>query len=184
MNRQLKNNIERKVYLYGRLSKEDEKHGDSYSIANQRRILTQYAEDNGFTSYEFIYDDGFSGGDWERPAFKKMIEDVEARLVSTIIVKDLSRFGRGYLQAGMYQEILFPKMDVRLISIHENLDSEEGDNDFTPMINFFNEWFLKSTSQKIRAVWQHKVKSGERLAVIPKYGYRQMPRQPKAVIGG
>ncbi len=169
----------RKVYLYGRLSAEDAKHGDSYSIINQRKILTQYAEDNGFTNFEFVFDDGFSGGDWERPAFKKIIEEVEAGLVSTLIVKDLSRFGRGYLQSGIYQEILFPKMDVRLIAIHDNVDSEDGENDFTPMINFFNEWYLKSTSQKIRAVWQHKGKSGERLAVIPIYGYRKADDNPK-----
>jgi len=171
MKRQLN---DRKTYLYGRLSNEDAKHGDSYSIVNQRKILAQYAEENGLKNWEFIYDDGFSGGDWERPAFKKMIEEVEQGLVSTIVVKDLSRFGRGYLQSGIYQEILFPKMDVRLISIHENLDTDEGENDFTPMINFFNEWFLKSTSQKIRAVKQNKGKSGERLAVIPIYGYRKI----------
>jgi DNA invertase Pin-like site-specific DNA recombinase/succinate dehydrogenase flavin-adding protein (antitoxin of CptAB toxin-antitoxin module) len=171
MKRQLNEN--RKEYLYGRLSKEDAKHGDSYSIINQQKILTKYAEENGLNNYEFIFDDGYSGGDWERPAFKKMIEEVEQGLVSTIVVKDLSRFGRGYLQSGIYQEILFPKMDVRLISIHENLDTDEGENDFTPMINFFNEWFLKSTSQKIRAVKQAKGKAGERLAVIPIYGYRK-----------
>lgn len=170
MKRQLN---DKKVYLYGRLSKEDEKHGDSYSIVNQRKILSQYAEENGLKNWAFIYDDGYSGGDWERPAFKKMIAEVEAGLVSTIVVKDLSRFGRGYLQSGIYQEILFPKMDVRLISIHENLDSDEGESDFTPMINFFNEWFLKTTSQKIRAVKQSKGKNGERLAVIPIYGYRK-----------
>jgi len=177
-----KGNIERKIYLYGRLSNEDAKHGDSYSILNQRKILSQYAEDNGFKTWEFIYDDGFSGSDWERPAFKKMITEVESGLVSTIIVKDLSRFGRGYLQSGFYQEVLFPKMEVRLISIHENLDSDEGENDITPVINLFNEWYLKSTSQKIRAVVQSKGKSGERLAAIPKYGYRKCPDNPKQLI--
>ena len=83
----------KKIYLYGRLSNEDANKGDSYSIENQRNILTKYAEDNGFKNCEFVYDDGYSGGDWERPAFCKMIEDVEAGLVSTVIVKDLSRFG-------------------------------------------------------------------------------------------
>ena len=185
MNRQLsKNKIgnDRKIYLYGRLSNEDKKHGDSYSIINQRKILSKYAEDNGFKNWEFIYDDGFSGGDWERPAFKSMIDEVEAGLVSTIIVKDLSRFGRGYLQAGFYQEVLFPRMDVRLISLHENLDSDEGENDITPVINLFNEWFLKSTSQKIRAVKHSKGQAGERLSVIPKYGYRKCPDNPKHLI--
>jgi DNA invertase Pin-like site-specific DNA recombinase/succinate dehydrogenase flavin-adding protein (antitoxin of CptAB toxin-antitoxin module) len=184
-NRSTKNSValaNRKIYLYGRLSNEDAKHGDSYSIINQRKILSQYAEERGFKNWEFIYDDGFSGGDWERPAFKKMIEEVESGLVSTIIVKDLSRFGRGYLQSGFYQEILFPKMDVRLISIHENLDSDEGENDITPVINLFNEWFLKSTSQKIRAVKHSKGQAGERMAVIPKYGYRKHPDNPKQLI--
>ena len=172
----------KKIYLYGRLSNEDANKGDSYSIENQRKILTKYAEDNGFKNYEFVYDDGYSGGDWERPAFCKMIEEVENGLVSTIIVKDLSRFGRGYLKVGFYQEILFPQLDVRLISIQENLDSHDGENDFTPMINFFNEYYLKSTSQKIRAVQQSKGKSGQRMAVIPIYGYRKDPDNPKQLI--
>ena len=160
-------------YLYGRLSNEDENKGDSYSIENQRKILSKYAEENGFLPYEFIYDDGYSGGDWKRPAFCKMIENVESGKVASVICKDLSRFGRGYLTVGFYQEILFPSLDVRLIAIHDNVDSYEGENDFAPMINFFNEWYLKSTSQKIRAVWQSKGNSGERLAVIPPYGYRK-----------
>ena len=93
-------------YLYGRLSHEDELNGDSNSIINQRKILTKYAEENGFTPYEFIYDDG-SGADFERPSFSRMIEDVEAGKVGTVIVKDMSRFGRDYLKVGMYTEILF-----------------------------------------------------------------------------
>ena len=172
----------KKVYLYGRLSNEDANKGDSYSIENQRKILTKYAEDNGFKNYEYIYDDGFSGGDWERPMFCKMIDEVETGLVSTIIVKDLSRFGRGYLKVGYYQEILFPQLDVRLIAIHDNVDSDEGENDFSPIINYFNEWYLKSTSLKIRAVLQNKGKNGERLAVIPIYGYRKDPDNPRQLV--
>jgi len=173
---------DKKIYLYGRLSNEDSKHGDSYSIENQRKILTKYAGDNGFKNFEFVYDDGYSGGDWERPAFCKMIEEVEAGSVSTVIVKDLSRFGRGYLKVGFYQEILFPRLDVRLIAIHDNVDSDEGESDFSPIINFFNEWYLKSTSQKIRAVLQNKGNSGERLAVIPPYGYRKDSDNPKQLV--
>ena len=103
----------KKIYLYGRLSHEDEKQGDSNSIINQRNMLTKYADENKLVPYEFIYDDGFSGTDWTRPAFAKMIEEVEAGLVSTVVVKDMSRFGRDYLQVGFYTEILFPKMGVR-----------------------------------------------------------------------
>jgi DNA invertase Pin-like site-specific DNA recombinase len=169
-------------YLYGRLSNEDAKHGDSLSIENQRKILTKYAEENGLAPCEFIYDDGYSGGDWERPAFCKMIEDVEAGKVAAIVVKDLSRFGRGYLKVGFYQEILFPRLDVRLIAIHDNIDSDEGESDFAPFINLFNEWFLKTTSQKIRAVKHAQGKAGERLAVIPIYGYRKDPDNNKTLI--
>ena len=170
MNRQPNEKIN---YLYGRLSHEDELQGDSNSIVNQRKILTRYAEENGFVPYEFIYDNGFSGADFERPAFTGMMEDVEAGKVSTVIVKDMSRFGRDYLKVGFYTEILFAEKDVRLIAVNDNVDTERGENDFTPMMNLFNEWYVRSTSKKIRAVWQAKGKSGERLAVIPPYGYRK-----------
>lgn len=170
------------TYLYGRLSKEDEKLGDSYSIINQRRLLTRFAEDNGFTNCEFVYDDDYSGADWERPAFCKMIDDVEADRVSLVIVKDLSRFGRDYLEVGLYVERVFPKHDVRFIAVHDNVDTARDDNDIAPMINIFNEWFLRSTSRKIRAVWQDKGKRGERLAVIPIYGYRKAEDNPRQLV--
>jgi len=169
-------------YLYGRLSHEDELAGDSNSIINQRKILERYAEENGFTPFEFIYDDGFSGADFERPAFSRMIEDVEAGKVSTVIVKDMSRFGRDYLKVGFYTEILFAEKDVRLIAVNDNVDTERGENDFTPMMNLFNEWFVRNTSKKIRAVWQAKGKSGERLAVIPPYGYRKDENDTKQLV--
>jgi DNA invertase Pin-like site-specific DNA recombinase len=164
---------EKMNYLYGRLSKDDERFGESMSIENQRKILTAYAEENGLLPYEFIFDDGYSGTDWERPAFNRLLTEIEAGNVAACVVKDMSRFGRDYLKVGFYSEILFPKYDVRLIAVHDNVDSEHGENDFTPIVNLFNEWFVKSTSQKIRAVWQSKGKSGERLAVIPIYGYRK-----------
>ena len=172
----------KKIYLYGRLSHEDELQGDSNSIVNQRKILCKYAEDNGFTPYEFIYDDGFSGTDFERPNFARMIEDVEAGNVSIVIVKDMSRFGRDYIKVGIYTEILFSEKDVRLIAINDNIDTERGDNDFAPMMNVFNEWFVRSTSKKIRAVWQAKGKSGDRLAVIPPYGYRKDENNSKQLV--
>ncbi|MDR2932786.1 MAG: recombinase family protein [Oscillospiraceae bacterium] len=169
-------------YLYGRLSHEDELQGDSNSIINQRRILEKYAEENGFTPYKFIYDDGYSGADFERPAFAGMIEDVEAGKVATVIVKDMSRFGRDYLRVGFLTEIVFPQHEVRLIAINDNIDSDLGENDFTPMMNVFNEWFVKNTSKKIRAVQQAKGKSGERLAVIPPYGYRKDPEDKHKLV--
>lgn len=138
------------------MSHEDELNGDSNSIINQRKILEKYAEDNGFTSYEFICDDGYSGASFERPAFSKMIEDVQAGKVTSIICKDSNSFGRDYLQVGMYTEIMFSEMDVRFIAVNENIDTARGDNDFAPMMNLFNEWFVRNTSQKIRAVVQSK----------------------------
>lgn len=156
--------------------------GDSNSIINQRKILTKYAEDNGFTHYEFIYDDGYSGADFDRPAFAEMIEEVEAGNVSTIIVKDMSRFGRDYLKVGFFTDVLFSEKDVRLIAVNDNIDTGRGENDFAPMMNIFNEWYVRSTSKKIRAVWQAKGKSGERLAVIPPYGYRKDPDNPKQLV--
>lgn len=162
-------------YLYARLSDEDMLEGDSNSIQNQRKMLVPYAEENGFVPYKFIFDDGYSGADFTRPAFSKMIADVEAGKVATIIVKDMSRFGRDYLRVGILEEIVLPEHDVRLIAIHDNVDSDQGGNEMGPIRNVFNEWFVKSTSQKIRAVQQAKGKSGERLAVIPPYGYRKDP---------
>ena len=165
----------KKVYLYARLSHEDDNgQGDSSnSIQHQQLILEKYAVENGYNEWEFVYDDGFSGGDWSRPAFVKMIEDVEAGNVLAIICKDLSRFGRGHLKVGYYTEMLFPKMDVRFVAIGDNVDSDIGENDIAPMLNIFNEWYLKSTSKKIRAVTTAKGNAGERLAVIPIYGYKK-----------
>ena len=169
MNRQTNEKIN---YLYGRLSNEDERIGDSVSIENQRAILTKYAEENSFTPYVFLYDDGISGADWDRPGINKILEDVGAGRVKTLITKDRSRLGRDRLKLGFLTEILFPQHDVRYIAIHDNTDSER-EYDIAPLIDLFNEWFVRNTSKKIRAVWQSKGKSGKRLAVIPPYGYRK-----------
>ena len=178
MNRQANEKIN---YLYGRLSKDDERLGDSMSIENQRIILTKYAEENGFAPYEFVYDDGISGADWDRPGFNKILGDVEAGRVKSIITKDRSRLGRDRLKLGFLTEILFPQHDVRYIAIHDNTDSERED-DIAPLIDLFNEWFVRNTSKKIRAVWQAKGRSGERLAVIPPYGYRKAEDNPKQLV--
>jgi DNA invertase Pin-like site-specific DNA recombinase len=142
------------------------------SIENQRIILTKYAEDNGFTPYEFVYDDDISGADWDRPGINKILEDVEAGRVKSLITKDRSRLGRDRLKLGFLTEILFPQHDVRYIAIHDNTDSERED-DIAPLIDLFNEWFVRNTSRKIRAVKQAQGKAGERLAAIPPYGYRK-----------
>ena len=130
--------------LYCRLSRDDEFNGDSASIQTQKTMLLQYAEENRLPNCEYYIDDGFSGTDFERPDFKRLINDIEANKIATIVVKDLSRLGREYLQTGYYTEIYFPKNDVRFIAINDNFDSEKGENEFAPFKNIINEMFLLS----------------------------------------
>ena len=122
--------------LYERLSRDDDLNGESNSITNQKQYLEDYARRNGFTNIRHFTDDGFSGVNFNRPGFQSLIKEVEAGHVEVLIVKDLSRFGRNYLQVGYYTEILFPKKGVRFIAINNNVDSATPqDNDFTPFLN-------------------------------------------------
>ena len=123
--------------LYPRLSHEDELSGESNSISNQKRILEAYAKQNGFTNLKWYTDDGFSGANFQRPGFQSMLADIEAGLVGTVIVKDMSRLGRNYLQVGMYTEMIFPQNGVRFIAINDGVDSAQGENDFAPLRNIF-----------------------------------------------
>ena len=159
--------------LYPRLSHEDELQGESNSISNQKRILETYAKQNGFTNLRWYTDDGFSGANFQRPGFQAMLADIEAGKVGTVIVKDMSRLGRNYLQVGFYTEMLFPQKGVRFIAVNDNVDSaSEGmDNDFTPLRNLFNEWLVRDTSKKIKAVKKSKGMSGKPVTSKPVYGY-------------
>ena len=157
--------------LYPRLSHEDELSGESNSISNQKRILESYAKQNGFTNLKWYTDDGFSGANFQRPGFQSMLADIEAGLVGTVIVKDMSRLGRNYLQVGMYTEMIFPQKNVRFIAINDGVDSAQGDNDFAPLRNIFNEWLVRDTSKKIRAVKRSKGMSGKPVTSKPVYGY-------------
>ena len=157
--------------LYCRLSRDDELDGESNSISNQKDMIGRYAKDHGFSNTEFYVDDGYSGSNFERPAFKRMIEDVEAGRVGAVIVKDMSRFGRDYLRVGMYTEIMFVGKDIRFIAVNDNVDSERGENDFTAIRNLFNEFYSRDTSKKIRAVFQSKMKNGKRTTGKAPYGY-------------
>lgn len=160
--------------LYCRLSNEDDLDGESNSISNQRSILKRYAEDQGFTNTCYFVDDGYTGTNFDRPAVKEMLALVEAGQIGTIIVKDMSRFGREYLQVGRYTELVFPSYDVRFIAVNDGVDSEKGDNDFTPIRNLFNDFYAKDTSRKVRAVFKAKGMSGKHLG-RPMYGYRDDP---------
>ena len=159
--------------LYPRLSHEDELQGESNSISNQKRILETFAKQNGFTNLRWYTDDGYSGANFQRPGFQAMLADIEAGKVGTVIVKDMSRLGRNYLQVGFYTEMLFPRKGVRFIAVNDNVDSANGgmDNDFTPLRNLFNEWLVRDTSKKIKAVKRAKGMSGKPVTSKPVYGY-------------
>ena len=156
--------------LYPRLSHEDELQGESNSISNQKRILETYAKQNGFSNLRWYTDDGYSGANFQRPGFQAMLADIEAGKVGTVIVKDMSRLGRNYLQVGMYTEMIFPQKGVRFIAINDG-DSAQGENDFAPLRNIFNEWLVRDTSKKIKAVKRSKGMSGKPITSKPVYGY-------------
>jgi hypothetical protein len=162
--------------LYCRLSRDDEQIGDSNSIVHQKEMLSKYAKEHGFANPKFYIDDGVSGATFEREGFKEMLYQVEAGNVGTVIVKDMSRFGRNYLQVGMYTEMTFPQYGVRFIAVNDNVDSENGmENDLTPFRNVFNEWFCRDTSRKIRAVKRAKAQAGKPFSDRTPYGYLPDP---------
>ena len=165
--------------LYCRLSQDDKLEGDSNSIINQKKILQKYALEHGWTNYRFYIDDGISGTTFNRPGFQEMIADIEAGVVKRVIIKDMSRFGRDYLQVGMYTEIMFPEHDVHFIAVNDGVDSNQGDNEFTPFRNIINEWYAKDTSKKIRAVMKVKGNAGEHLTTNAPYGYMKSSENPK-----
>lgn len=177
MNRQSTIALDTKITaLYCRLSRDDELQGDSNSIKNQKAILQKYADDNGFRNTEFFVDDGYSGTNFDRPDFQRLISKVDNDEVSTVIVKDMSRLGRDYLKVGYYTEVAFPEADIRFIAINNGVDSNnQQDSDFTPFLNIINEWYAKDTSKKIKAVFKAKGESGKPLATIPPYGYIKDP---------
>ena len=162
--------------LYCRLSRDDEMQGDSNSIRNQKSILQKYADDGGFTNTAFFVDDGYSGTTFDRPDWNRLMELVDSGKVGTIIVKDMSRLGRDYLKVGMYTEMVFPNAEVRFIAINNGVDSDnQAENDMTPIINIFNEFYAKDTSRKIRAVFKAKGLAGKPLCTNPPYGYIKDP---------
>ena len=160
--------------LYCRLSNEDDLEGESNSIQNQRALLQHYAETHGFTNTRFFVDDGYTGTNFNRPAMQDMLSLVEAGQVSTIIVKDVRRFGRDYLQVGQYTEIVFPSCNVRFIAVNDGVDSDRGEDEFTPVRNLFNDFYARDTSKKVRSVMKAKGTSGQHLN-RPPYGYLEDP---------
>lgn len=173
----------KKTALYCRLSQDDGLEGDSNSIQNQKNILQKFAEDHHFPNPCFYVDDGFSGGNFQRPAFQQMISDMENGEIGIIVTKDLSRLGRNQLHTGLYIEERFPMFGVRYIAINDNVDTDSNEsNDLMPFKNLFNEWFIRDTSRKIRAVLKAKAERGERLGTRAPYGYRKDPDTKKLIV--
>lgn len=162
--------------LYERLSRDDEMQGESNSIVNQKRYLEEYAQAQGFKNIRHFTDDGYSGTNFKRPGFQKMIAAIEAGEIDVVCVKDLSRFGRDYLKVGFYTEIMFPEKGVRFIAINNSVDSANPtENDFTPFLNIMNEWYAKDISNKIRAIFRSRMQDGKRCSGAIPYGYRRDP---------
>ena len=169
--------------LYERLSRDDDLNGESNSITNQKQYLEDYARRNGFTNIRHFTDDGFSGVNFNRPSFQELIKEVEAGNVATIIVKDMSRLGRNYLQVGFYTEVLFTQKDVRFLAINNSIDSNNAsDNDFAPFLNIMNEWYAKDTSNKIKAVFDARMKDGKRCSGSIPYGYNRLATDKQTLV--
>ena len=172
---------ERFTALYCRLSQEDYNTGESNSIENQKYILKKYAEENNFTPYKIFVDDGYSGVDFDRPGFKDMMNDVEAGIISTIITKDLSRLGRDHVQVGLLTEDRFPRLGIRFIAVADGYDTADPNSNnaaAAPFYNIINEYWVRQTSQKVRASCKAKAERGEWVGTKPPYGYMKDPAAP------
>jgi len=162
--------------LYSRLSRDDEAIGDSGSIVNQKAMLESYAAQNGFSNVAHFSDDGFSGKNFDRPDWKRLIAEIEKDNIGIVIVKDMSRVGRDYLQTGYYTEVFFREKGIRFIAISNNIDSENSESgEFAPFLNIMSEWYLRDTSRKIKAAKKSQGLSGKRLTTKPIYGYMLDP---------
>ncbi|MDE6726777.1 MAG: recombinase family protein [Oscillospiraceae bacterium] len=162
------------VGIYVRLSQEDMRAGESLSIENQKLILTKYVTEQGWNTYDIYVDDGFSGTDFNRPGVTRLLEDAKTGKINLIIVKDLSRFGRNYIQVGQYIDYIFPTYNIRFIALSDNVDTANKDTtamDMMPIVNLFNEWHAASTSKKIRAVVEANAKAGKYRTTFAPYGY-------------
>lgn len=162
--------------LYERLSRDDEQEGESNSITNQKSLLQTYAQERGFTNCRHYTDDGYSGGNFDRPGWQQLLADIEAGIVKAVLVKDMSRVGRNYVETGFYTEVYFGRMGVRFIAINNNIDNSNPDStEFAGILNIMNDWYLRDMSRKIRSAAQQKGKSGKPLTTHPCFGYVKDP---------
>ena len=164
--------------LYERLSRDDDLTGDSNSILNQKRYLESYAAQRGYTNIVHYTDDGWSGGNFDRPAWKRLVADIEAGKVAHLLCKDLSRIGRNYLQTGFYTEVFFRQHGVHFVAIANSVDSnDQNSNEFAPFLNIMNEWYLRDLSRKQKAAVRVKGESGKPTTNIAIYGYKKKTRR-------
>jgi DNA invertase Pin-like site-specific DNA recombinase len=171
------------VGAYCRLSKDDVNGGsDSSSIISQKTMLEKYARDNGWSLFDYYVDDGYSGTNYNRPDFQRMIEDIEAGKINLVVVKDLSRLGRNYLLTGQYTDIYFPDRGVRFIAVNDGIDTKNADNDIAPFKNILNEMYAKDISKKIRSVMRAKQEKGEYIGNHAPYGYSKDPANKNHLI--
>ena len=159
--------------LYMRLSRDDENYGDSVSIETQRTILRQFAKENQLHVMDEYIDDGWSGTNFERPNFQRMMDDVELGKINCIVTKDLSRFGREHVMMDYYLEFVFPEKKIRYIAVSDNEDTEKGLSDFVPFKNLFNEWFAKDTSRKVKTALHAKFAAGQHICTYAPIGYKK-----------
>lgn len=178
----LRNAVKYSAALYMRLSKDDEGAVESSSIMTQRKMLTSYAKANHFLIYDEYVDDGFSGTNFDRPAFKRMIDDIEHKKVNLVITKDLSRLGRDYILSGQYTEIYFPSKRVRYIAINDGYDSDSPYTDIAPFRNVINEMYARDTSKKIRSAFSTRMKDGLFVSAFAPYGYKRDPANKHRLI--
>ncbi len=171
-----------KTALYMRLSKDDNEAGESASISTQRKMLRSYARENGYEIFGEYVDDGFSGTNFERPAWKRLLADIEGKRVNLVITKDLSRLGRDYIMAGQFTEIYFPSRGVRYIAINDGYDSDSPWSDIAPFKNIMNEMYARDTSKKIRSAFQTKIKEGAFIGNFAPYGYQKDPEDKNHLI--
>lgn len=162
--------------LYERLSRDDKLAGDSNSIVNQKKMLEDYAKSNGYTDLVHFTDDGYSGGNFDRPGWKEMLRQIEDGSIGAVIVKDMSRVGKDYLQVGFYTEVFFREKGVHFVAISNGVDSDiNTSSEFAPFLNIMNEWYLRDCSRKIKAVLQAKGRDGKPITNNPPYGYIKDP---------
>lgn len=169
--------------LYERLSKDDEQQGESNSISNQKAFLEDYARQHGFNNIRHYSDDGFTGRNFKRPGFQQMLADIKTGEIGTIIVKDMSRLGRNYLEVGTYTEMVFPQEGVRFIAVINNVDSNNpSENEFTPFVNIMNDFYSKDISKKIQSILNAKMKDGIRCSSTAPYGYTRSPEDKHKLV--